>query len=241
MNAIEPAYSHKLFGEEWPALRPALIATLAAALLTAAALALVLGAAPAYAGQAATGELAFYPCTQCHPVSVGADGKPTKQLPIGMEKHQIVLEVHDTLGKGSTGCLACHDDPTRNPGMLKLADGSLVDVQGDVSRVCQRCHFEKYREFTAGIHGRDQEKCTSAGCHDPHTPSWIYVPALKPFQGTGIQVRAVGATREPFKPFAGPPVDPPVYTPAWLTVASVIGALVSLGLIGFLVFGRRTR
>src|SRR5659263_772170 len=47
--------------------------------------------ASAFAGQASTGELAFYPCDRCHPVVLGPDGKPTKPLPIGLEKHEICL------------------------------------------------------------------------------------------------------------------------------------------------------
>ena len=198
------------------------------------------GAAQAYAGQASTGKLAFEPCTKCHPVVLGADGKPTKPLPNGFEKHEIKLEVHDILGKGDAACLACHDDPAKNPGMMLAADGTQVYVTGEVSRVCQRCHFEKYRQWQVGIHGKNQEKCTSAGCHDPHTPSWIYIAALPPFQGTGVQVRAVGET-EPFKPLASPPVAPPVYTPLWLAIMASLGALVSGGIIGYLVFGRRAR
>ncbi|MRR11451.1 hypothetical protein EG835_02995, partial [bacterium] len=131
---------------------------------------MLLVAPPATAGQSATGELAFHPCTRCHPVTLGADGKPTSPLPIGLTQHQVELEVHDILGDGDAACLACHDDPTRNPGMLRLADGSLVDVTGDVSQVCLRCHFEKYREWEVGIHGKDAPKCSAAGCHDPHSP-----------------------------------------------------------------------
>ena len=52
----------------------------------------------AYAGRASTGQLAFFPCTQCHPVSVDAKGNPSRPLPNGFKKHEIVLEVHDTLG-----------------------------------------------------------------------------------------------------------------------------------------------
>ncbi len=192
----------------------------------------------AFAGHASTGELNFYPCTDCHPVTLGADGKPTKPLPNGMKKHEITLEVHDTLGSGDAACLFCHDDPSRNPGKLILPDGSLVDITGDISRVCQRCHFEKYKEFEIGMHGKRMDKCTSAGCHDPHTPSWIYVPALPPFQGTGMEVNAVGWDREPFKPFASPPVPPPVYTPTWLVVVALAGFLVVLSIVGYLVFGR---
>lgn len=210
-------------------------------LLLAAALALVLLAAPAaFAGQASTGELAFYPCSQCHPVTVSADGTPSHPLPIGLKKHEVTLEVHDVLGTDEKACLACHDDPSRNPGMLVLPDGSLVEITGDVSRVCQRCHMEKYREWTEGIHGKDAPKCTAAGCHDPHTPSWIFIKALPPFQGTGVQVRAVG-NREPFKPLAGPPVPPPVFTPTWLVVMTLLAAVVAFGMVGYLVKGRAKR
>jgi len=202
--------------------------------------ALLAMASAAYAGHSSTGELAFYPCTDCHPVVLGADGKPTKPLPVDMEQHQIVLEVHDILGDDDKACLACHDDPSRDPGQLIMPDGSLEPITGDVSRVCQRCHFEKYREWQEGVHGRDMPKCSAAGCHDPHTPSWIYVPALPPFQGTGIEVRAVWE-REPFKPMAGPAVPPAVFTPTWLLAAALLAGLTALGLLGYLILGGRKR
>lgn len=197
-------------------------------------------ASSAFAGRSSTGELAFYPCTDCHPVTLGADGKPTKPLPVDMEQHEIKLEVHDTLGTDDQACLACHDDPSRDPGMLILPDGSLEPITGDVSKVCQRCHFEKYTEWQQGIHGKDLPKCTASGCHDPHTPSWIYIPALPPFQGTGLEVHAVWE-REPFKPFAGPPVPPAVYTPTWLVIAALLAGVAVLGLLGYLILGGRKR
>ncbi len=209
--------------------------------LTVACMVVLLVAAPAaFAGRSSTGELAFHPCTDCHPVVLGADGKPTKPLPVDMEQHQIVLEVHDILGDGDKACLACHDDPSRNPGMLIMPDGSLEPITGDVSKVCQRCHFEKYREWQDGIHGKDLAKCSAAGCHDPHTPSWIYMAALPPFQGTGVEIRAVWE-REPFKPLAGPPVPPVVYTPLWLTIATALGVVAVIGLLGYLILGGRKR
>jgi len=207
-------------------------------LLIAAAWALT--ASLAFAGQASTGELAFHPCTQCHPVTLGPDGKPTKPLPVELEQHEIELEVHDILGTDDKACLACHDSPERNPGMLILADGSLIDITGDISRVCQRCHFEKYREWESGVHGNSAPKCTAAGCHDPHTPSWIYIEALPPFQGTGMQVRAVWE-REPFMPFAGPPVAPPVITPTWFVVLTLLGGVAVLVLVGYMTLGRSKR
>jgi len=215
--------------------RAARIACVAAAVLTVCAV-----TAPAFAGRSSTGELAFEPCTRCHPVTLDASGEPTKPLPNGFKKHEITLEAHDILGPGDKACLVCHDDPSRNPGKLKAVDGSLVDVGGDVSVVCQRCHFEKYREWQVGVHGKRQPTCTAAGCHDPHTPSWIYVGALPPFQGTGMEVHAVGQ-REPFKALPGPPVQPPVETPVWLAVLSVLGVVVTAGTVGYLVSGRSKR
>lgn len=238
VSAIETTHPCLTFGVRQPLrVTPRAVFTLAALILLGAAL----FASPAMAttGLSATGELAFYPCTDCHPVVLGADGNPTTPLPVDMEQHQIELQVHDILGAGDEACVACHDDPSRNPGKLLLPDGNLVDITGEVSRVCQTCHFEQYRQWEVGIHGRGEAKCSAAGCHNPHSPSWIYVAALPPFQGTGIEVNAVGADREPFKPMAGYPVDPPVYTPTWLVIVAALGGLFCVALLGFVTLGRR--
>jgi len=200
----------------------------------------IMPAAEAHARLSSSGELAFYPCDRCHPVFLGEDGLPTEPLPIGLEKHEVDLQVHDILGNEETACLACHDDPTRNPGKLILPDGTLVDIADDVSRVCQRCHFEKYQQWELGIHGKNQPKCTAAGCHNPHSPSWIYVEALPPFLATGIEVHAV-SEREPFTPLASPPLPPPVHTPLWLTILTTVGTLASASIIGVLIVGRHKR
>lgn len=209
-----------------------LIVILAILLLSGA-----VSASPAVAGRSATGELTFYPCTRCHPVTLDSSGAPQPPLPNGFQKHSITLEAHDILGEDEAACLRCHDDPSKNPGMLLAPDGSLIDIKGDVSRVCQTCHFEKYQEWKQGVHGNDQPKCSAAGCHDPHTPSWIYVAALPPFIGTGTEVRAV-SERDAFTPLAGVPVAPPVYTPVSLIVVVVIGALAGAGALSLLILGR---
>ena len=241
VSAIDATRPARASGLWQPARFPTRAIIAVTVLLVVLMIALFSFSASAFAALSSTGELAFFPCTRCHPVFIGPDGKPTKPLPIGLKKHEIKLEKHDILGKGTQACLACHDSPQKNPGMLILPDGSLVPVNGDTSRVCQRCHFEKYQQFKAGIHGKHKEKCTSAGCHDPHTPSWIYVGGLPPFQGTGIEVKAVGVNREPFKPMASPPVPPPVETPLGFAIASVIGVLVAAGLVVSMVLGRSKR
>jgi len=197
-------------------------------------------ATTAYAGQASTGKLFFYPCTTCHPVVMGADGQPTKRLPNGFKGHDIVLVGHDVLGEGTEACLACHDDPARNPGKLKLIDGSLVDIQGDIAGVCQKCHSAKYKEWKAGTHGKNLPKCTAAGCHDPHSPQWIYAAPQLPFVGTGFQARMV-SQRRPFTPLASPPVPPLVVTPVWLVVGLGVFGIIAAGLLGWLIVGRVRR
>ncbi len=209
------------------------------------AIAAVLGAAllllappPAGAvGQAASGETLFYPCTSCHPV--GPQGTATG-LPNDFPGHQVVLIGHDALGEGSAACLVCHDDPARDPGKLVLLDGSLVDITGDVPALCFTCHSERYREWAAGTHGRNQPSCTSSGCHDPHTPAWVYGDPLLPFVGTGFQVRSV-SDRQAFTPLAGPPVKAPVVTPSWLVLATLLVAFLATGIVGYLVRGRSAR
>ena len=201
--------------------------------------ALALSAAPAFAGQASTGELLYYPCTTCHPV--GADLKPLHPLPNDFKGHQIVLEGHDKLGKGEAACLACHDDPTKNPGMLKSIDGSLVDIStGDIATVCERCHSTKYKEFKAGTHGKHKPSCVAGGCHDPHTPQFIYAAPLLPFQGTGFQFRVL-PTRASFKPFPPPAPNPAMTTPGYIPVVAFLGFMVAIGLVGMLVMGRSKR
>ncbi len=193
------------------------------------------------AGQAASGELFFHPCDGCHPVTkAGGTGRLSRTLPIKFEGHKVGLEGHEGLGKGKAACQACHDDAAKNPGMLKLADGSLVDIKGDIAQVCYRCHSAKYKEWKAGTHGRNLPKCTAGGCHDPHTPAWIYAEPMLPFAGSGIQFKAV-SEREPFLPLAPPAPPPAVETPRWFALMALFGVVIAGGQTARLVRGRRKR
>jgi len=177
----------------------------------------------ASAGRASTGALVFHPCTRCHPV--GAN--PLSSRPNGFKGHQIKLEVHNVLGKGKTACQVCHSSPNANPGKLKLIDGSLVDIKGNVSLVCFRCHEDKYNEWKAGFHGK-KPSCSAMGCHDPHSPSWIGISPLLPYVGTTIEIKAVGE-RERFRALPGPP---PIPDPLTFTSMNVVALLGLLGIAG---------
>jgi hypothetical protein len=187
--------------------------------------------ARAMAGQASTGTLLFYPCTNCHPVTLDAAGKPNHPLPIaGFKGHEIKLESHDVLG--AEACLVCHDDAEHNPGMLHAVDGTLIDVKtGDIALLCEKCHFQKYTEFKQGTHGKHFASCVVAGCHDPHSPAYIYISPLKPFFGTGFQIKAVGFDRVPLTPVMPPPVTAPTTTPLWYLIVSGVGLFLVLVIV----------
>jgi len=130
--------------------------------------------------------------------------------------------------------------------MLHAVDGSLIDVKtGDVGKLCEKCHFKKYEDFKAGIHGKGFASCVVAGCHDPHTPNYIYISPLPPFFGTGVQIKGVGLERTPFTPVMPPAVQPPTTNPLWFVIAAdvlmVIAVLIFGGLAAPALFERLKR
>lgn len=222
-------------GRHWPTRRLLLLAMIVVAGLS-------VSAGSAFAGQASSGQLFFYPCTSCHPIRfIPGTDKSARPLPNNFRGHQIVLQGHDVLGKGDAACLVCHDDPTRNPGMLKAADGSLIDIKtGDIALVCYRCHSDKYWEWKAGTHGKHKPSCVAAGCHDPHSPQYIYAGPSMPFVGTGFQFQAL-PQRVAFKPLARPAPYPATVIPGWFVAVAVLGVVVAGGLVGMLASGRFKR
>lgn len=213
------------------ALAAIVLSAVAAAALPAAASE---GTSGAVRGSAAVGEPLFYPCTGCHPVPAAGGGKG---LPNGFDGHNIVLAGHAALGEGSNACLVCHSDSAENPGVLKVGDGSTVSITGDVSKVCFRCHSAVYQEWKNGSHGAGRNKCTAAGCHNPHTPGFIFGSFLLPFVGNGFQA-GVAAETATFTPLASPPVSAPTETPSWMPGLVVVGLIAAGGLTGSLIRGR---
>jgi hypothetical protein len=82
---------------------------------------------------------------------------------------KIELKGHDKLSEDRrNACRVCHlsdEDPT----LLKLADGTTVSIMKEVPKLCYQCHQRKYKDWEDGIHGK-QPKCTTIGCHNPHSP-----------------------------------------------------------------------
>lgn len=186
----------------------------------------------AQASKSSGGKLLFFPCDKCHP--------PGKDLPNGFQGHKVKLEHHDKLGEGKSACFACHQS-VDNPALLKLADGSFVPIDGEISRVCYGCHSDKYKEWKEGAHGEsplkidgkygENTKCTVKACHDPHTPGWIGITPILPYLGTTIEVEVM-SEKKSFTALPQPASAPPVKTPSWLKILTLLGITLAGGLIG---------
>lgn len=84
-------------------------------------------------------------------------------------------------------CLNCHHPKNRNA--FVDYDGSEI-AQADVVLLCAKCHGPTYRDWQAGVHGRqnghwdtkkgDKTKLRCIQCHDPHAPNFQAMKPLPP-------------------------------------------------------------
>lgn len=94
-------------------------------------------------------------------------------------------------------CLNCHHPTNRNAWVDY--DGAEI-AQADVVQLCAKCHGTTYRDWNAGVHGRqnghwdaakgDKTKLRCIQCHDPHSPKF---QAMKPLPPLTYPSRAAGA------------------------------------------------
>lgn len=86
-------------------------------------------------------------------------------------------------------CLNCHHATNRNA--FVDYDGSEI-AQKDVVLLCAKCHGPIYRDWEAGVHGRQngfwkvdlgpKTKLRCIQCHDPHNPKFHPMPPLAPLR-----------------------------------------------------------
>jgi hypothetical protein len=86
-------------------------------------------------------------------------------------------------------CLNCHHPTNRNA--FVDYDGSEI-AQKDVVQLCAKCHGTIYRDWNAGVHGREngfwqtalgeKAKLRCIQCHDPHSPKFKSVKPLPPLR-----------------------------------------------------------
>jgi hypothetical protein len=111
-----------------------------------------------------------YRCTECH-FSIQP---PPRQNPLQPEHGNIVLN-HGL----NTNCLNCHN--ARNRDVYVDHEGNEIPAD-QPARLCSKCHGPTYREWEAGIHGRqngywdktkgERTKLFCVQCHDPHNPKF---------------------------------------------------------------------
>lgn len=86
-------------------------------------------------------------------------------------------------------CLNCHHATNRNS--FVDYDGSEI-AQGDVVKLCAKCHGPIYQDWLVGVHGRSnghwdaqkgaKTKLRCIQCHDPHRPKFQPMQPLPPLR-----------------------------------------------------------
>lgn len=111
-----------------------------------------------------------YRCSECH-----ADfASLRRQHDLPGEHAAIYKDFNHGL---NANCLNCHNPADRDAYLD--TDGSAIPADQPV-RLCARCHGPLYRDWEAGIHGRQngfwddrfgtRRKLLCVQCHDPHNP-----------------------------------------------------------------------
>jgi len=121
-----------------------------------------------------------YNCMECHKLF------PAKwHYDRPMNEHQDIKLDHGN----NRFCLNCHHATDRNA--FSDYDGSEI-AQADVVLLCAKCHGPTYRDWMAGVHGRqngywnagmgEKTKLRCIQCHDPHSPKFKAMQPLPPLR-----------------------------------------------------------
>ena len=122
-----------------------------------------------------------YNCMECHklfPARWHYDDRP-------FNEHKDIQLKHGE----NRFCLNCHHATNRNA--FVDYDGAEI-AQVDVVKLCAKCHGTTYRDWQAGVHGRqngfwkadlgDKTKLRCIQCHDPHSPKFKEMKPLAPLK-----------------------------------------------------------
>lgn len=122
-----------------------------------------------------------YNCMECHklfPARWHYDDR-------GFNEHKNVVLDHGN----NRFCLNCHHPVNRNA--FVDYDGAEI-AQADVVKLCAKCHGTIYRDWQAGVHGRqngfwkadlgEKTKLRCIQCHDPHSPQFKAMAPLPPLR-----------------------------------------------------------
>ncbi|MCC7373996.1 MAG: hypothetical protein IT581_05030 [Verrucomicrobiales bacterium] len=124
-----------------------------------------------------------YNCMECHKLfparwHYGGEDRP-------FNEHKDIHLEHGN----NRFCLNCHHPANRNA--FVDYDSSEI-AQADVVQLCAKCHGTIYRDWQAGVHGRqngfwkpdlgDKTKLRCIQCHDPHSPKFKEMKPLPPLR-----------------------------------------------------------
>lgn len=122
-----------------------------------------------------------YNCMECHklfPARWHYDDRP-------FNEHKDIRLEHGN----NRFCLNCHHPTNRNA--FVDYDGAEI-AQADVVMLCAKCHGTIYRDWQAGVHGREnglwktdageKTKLRCIQCHDPHSPKFKPMKPLPPLK-----------------------------------------------------------
>jgi hypothetical protein len=122
-----------------------------------------------------------YNCMECHklfPARWHYDDRP-------FNEHKDIRLEHGN----NRFCLNCHHPTNRNS--FVDYDGAEI-TQADVVKLCAKCHGTIYRDWQAGVHGRqngfwkaefgDKTKLRCIQCHDPHSPKFKEMKPMAPLR-----------------------------------------------------------
>ncbi len=122
----------------------------------------------------------IYDCRDCHNLLAAR-----WHYDRGVKEHADVQLDHGN----NRFCLNCHH-PTDRKAFVDY-DGSEI-AEADVVQVCAKCHGTVYRDWQAGVHGRQngfwkvslgqKTKLRCIQCHDPHSPRFKSMAPLRPLR-----------------------------------------------------------
>lgn len=130
-----------------------------------------------------------YNCMECHKL---LKARWTYDRP--MNEHKDIVLDHGN----NRFCLNCHHPTNRNA----FVDYDSSEIkQEDVVLLCAKCHGPTYRDWEAGVHGRqngfwnkdmgESTKLRCIQCHDPHHPTF---QSMKPLPALRYPARAAGGS-----------------------------------------------
>lgn len=135
-----------------------------------------------------------YNCMECHKLF------PARwHYDRSMVEHEEIRLQHG----GNRFCLNCHHPTNRNA--FVDYDGSEI-AQRDVVLLCAKCHGPTYRDWKAGVHGRqngfwkvsmgEKTRLRCIQCHDPHHPKFATAKPLPPLRYPSRAANSMSRTQD---------------------------------------------